>query len=132
MAHLLGAEVLTLRYPTQVVFDDLTVGINDGDRIGIVGRNGDGKSSLLGMLSGRIEPDSGRVTRRGGVRVAAADFDGDGLAEVVTGRGRGSRPFAQVLKVSTLIGSSAQPTLTSLQAVNVFGDAYSNGIYVGA
>jgi ATP-binding cassette subfamily F protein uup len=73
VAHLLGAEGLTLRYPTQVVFDDLTVGINDGDRIGIVGRNGDGKSSLLGMLTGRIEPDSGRVTRRGGVRVAALE-----------------------------------------------------------
>ena len=51
----------------------MTVGVNDGDRIGIVGRNGDGKSSLLGMLTGRIEPDSGRVTRRGGLRVAALD-----------------------------------------------------------
>ncbi|HMZ15456.1 MAG TPA: ABC-F family ATP-binding cassette domain-containing protein [Mycobacterium sp.] len=38
-----------------------------------MGRNGDGKSSLLGMLTGRIEPDSGRVTRRGGLRVAALD-----------------------------------------------------------
>lgn len=73
MAHLLGGEALRLRYPTQVVFDGVTVGVNDGDRIGIVGRNGDGKSSLLGMLTGRIEPDSGRVTRRGGVQVAALE-----------------------------------------------------------
>ena len=73
MAHLLGAEALHLQYPTQVVFDSVTVGVNDGDRIGIVGRNGDGKSSLLGMLIGRIEPDSGRVTRRGGLRVAALE-----------------------------------------------------------
>ena len=73
MAHLLGAEALCLQYPTQVVFDGLTVGVNDGDRIGIVGRNGEGKSSLLGMLTGRIEPDSGRVTRRGGLRVASLD-----------------------------------------------------------
>ena len=73
MAHLLGAEALHLQYPTQVVFDAVTVGVNDGDRIGIVGRNGDGKSSLLGMLIGRIEPDSGRVTRRGGLRVAALE-----------------------------------------------------------
>ena len=73
MAHLLGAEALHLQYPTQVVFDGVTVGVNDGDRIGIVGRNGDGKSSLLGMLTGRIRPDSGRVTRRGGVRVAALE-----------------------------------------------------------
>lgn len=69
VAHLLGAEALGLRYPTQVVFDGVTVGVNDGDRVGIVGRNGDGKSSLLGMLTGRIQPDSGRVTRRGGLRV---------------------------------------------------------------
>ena len=73
MAHLLGAEALHLQYPTQVVFDSVTVGVNDGDRIGIVGRNGDGKSSLLGMLIGRIEPDSGRVTRRRGLRVAALE-----------------------------------------------------------
>ncbi|WP_059018859.1 ABC-F family ATP-binding cassette domain-containing protein [Mycobacterium sp. M26] len=73
MAHLLGAEALHLEYPTQVVFASVTVGVNEGDRIGIVGRNGDGKSSLMGMLTGRITPDSGRVTRRGGVRVAALD-----------------------------------------------------------
>ncbi len=73
MAHLLGAEALRLQYPTQVVFDGVTVGVNDGDRIGIVGRNGEGKSSLMGLLTGRIQPDSGRVTRRGGLRVAALD-----------------------------------------------------------
>jgi ATPase subunit of ABC transporter with duplicated ATPase domains len=73
VAHLLGAEALHLQYPTQVVFDAATLGVNDGDRIGIVGRNGEGKSSLLGMLTGRIRPDSGRVTRRGGLRVAALE-----------------------------------------------------------
>jgi len=73
VAHLLGAEALHLEYPTQVVFDSVTVGVNEGARIGIVGRNGDGKSSLLGMLTGRLAPDSGRVTRRGGLRVTALD-----------------------------------------------------------
>ncbi|TXH44706.1 MAG: ABC transporter ATP-binding protein [Actinobacteria bacterium] len=73
MAHLLGAEGLHLEYPTRVVFDSVTIGINEGDRIGIVGRNGDGKSSLLGMLAGRITPDAGRVTRRNGVRMALLD-----------------------------------------------------------
>jgi ATPase subunit of ABC transporter with duplicated ATPase domains len=73
VAHLLGAEALHLEYPTQVVFESVTVGVNDGARIGIVGRNGDGKSSLLGMLTGRIPPDAGRVTRRGGLRVTALD-----------------------------------------------------------
>ena len=65
---LLGAEGLHLEYPTRVVFDSVSLGIEEGDRIGLVGRNGDGKSSLLGMLAGLVEPQEGRITRRGGVR----------------------------------------------------------------
>jgi ATPase subunit of ABC transporter with duplicated ATPase domains len=79
VAHLLGAEALHLEYPTQVVFESVTVGVNDGARIGIVGRNGDGKSSLMGMLTGRISPHSGRVTQRGGLRVTALE-QGDSMA----------------------------------------------------
>jgi ATPase subunit of ABC transporter with duplicated ATPase domains len=60
-----------LEYPTQVVFESTTIGVNDGDRIGIVGRNGDGKSRLLGLLTGQVRPDAGRVTRRSGLRVGA-------------------------------------------------------------
>ena len=73
MTHLLGAEALHLEYPTKVVFDSVSLGVNEGDRIGIVGRNGDGKSSLLALLSGRRAPDSGRVTVRGGVRMGVLD-----------------------------------------------------------
>ncbi|MDQ0728920.1 ABC-F family ATP-binding cassette domain-containing protein [Microbacterium sp. W4I20] len=83
MAHLLGAESLHLEYPTRVVFDSVTVGIEEGDRIGIVGRNGDGKSSLLGMLAGTREPNSGRVTVRGGIRIGVLD-QADTLADDVT------------------------------------------------
>jgi ATP-binding cassette subfamily F protein uup len=78
VAHLLGAEAVHLEYPTQVVFESLTLGVNEGARIGIVGRNGDGKSSLLGLLTGELRPDSGRVTRRSGVRVGALS-QGDAL-----------------------------------------------------
>ncbi|MBK8447569.1 MAG: ABC-F family ATP-binding cassette domain-containing protein [Micropruina sp.] len=73
MAFLLAGEALHLEYPTRVVFDGVTAGVNEGDRIGIVGRNGDGKSSLLGLLSGRVAPDSGRVLVRGGVRIGVLD-----------------------------------------------------------
>ena len=73
MAHLLGAEALHLEYPTKVVFDGVSLGVDEGDRIGIVGRNGDGKSSLMAMLAGRREPDSGRVTVRGGVTIGVLE-----------------------------------------------------------
>ena len=69
MAFLLGCEQIKLEFPTVKIFDNLTLGVNDGDRIGIVGKNGDGKSSLLQVLSGSYEPDAGRVVRTNGVRV---------------------------------------------------------------
>jgi len=83
MAHLLGAEALHLEFPTKVVFDRVSLGIDEGDRIGVVGRNGDGKSSLLAMLAGRLEPDGGRVTVRGGVRVGVLD-QSDTLDDALT------------------------------------------------
>ncbi|MFC8681642.1 ABC-F family ATP-binding cassette domain-containing protein [Microbacterium ureisolvens] len=85
MAHLLGAEALHLEFPTKVVFDRVSLGIDEGDRIGVVGRNGDGKSSLLAMLAGRLEPDGGRVTVRGGVRVGVLD-QADTLDDALTVR----------------------------------------------
>jgi ATPase subunit of ABC transporter with duplicated ATPase domains len=69
VAHLLGAEGIGLEFPTRTIFEKVTVGVNEGSRIGIVGRNGDGKSTLLKILSGRLEPDRGRVTRRGGTTI---------------------------------------------------------------
>ena len=69
MAHLLGAEQIVLEFPTKEVFTGITIGLNEGDRVGIVGRNGDGKSTLLKILSKQLEPDSGRVTWRGGLRI---------------------------------------------------------------
>jgi len=83
MAHLLGAESLHLEYPTRTVFDSVTLGIAEGDRIGVVGRNGDGKSTLLQLLAGRLEPDDGRVTRRRGVTVGMLD-QRDELPSTVT------------------------------------------------
>jgi ATP-binding cassette subfamily F protein uup len=71
VAHLLGAEAVHLEYPARVIFESTTVGVSDGDRIGIVGRNGDGKSSLLDLLTGQVRPDAGRVTQRSGLRVGA-------------------------------------------------------------
>ena len=73
MAHLLGGEDLHIEFPTRTIFEGITVGLNEGDRIGIVGRNGDGKSTLLSLLGGRLEPDSGKVTVRSGTRIGFLD-----------------------------------------------------------
>lgn len=69
MAFLLGTEKATVEMPTKLVLDDVSIGVNDGDRIGIVGGNGDGKSTLLRLLDGDIVPNDGRVVRTNGVTV---------------------------------------------------------------
>ena len=73
VAHLLGAENLRLEFPTKVVLDGVTLGIDEGSRIGVVGRNGDGKSTLMSVLAGRLEPDDGRVTTRRGLTIGMLD-----------------------------------------------------------
>ncbi len=69
MAFLFGCEGIHLEYPTKKVLDDVTLGVHEGDRIGIVGQNGDGKSTLLGVLAGEVEPDDGLVRHTRGLRI---------------------------------------------------------------
>lgn len=77
VAYLLGCESVRLEYPTKKVFDSLTLGIDEGDRIGIVGGNGDGKSTLLSLLAGATEPDAGRIIRRHGTTIRALEQTDD-------------------------------------------------------
>ena len=69
MAFLLGCEKVRVEFPSKVVLDGVSLGVDAGDRIGIVGRNGDGKSTLLSLLAGALDPDEGRVICTNGVRV---------------------------------------------------------------
>lgn len=69
MAYLLGCENIHLEYPSKKLFESVSLGVDDGDRIGIVGGNGDGKSTLLSVLGGVLQPDDGRVTRRGAATI---------------------------------------------------------------
>ena len=69
----LGLEHVALSFATKTIFTDVTQGIFKGDRIGIVGRNGDGKSTLLHLLKGTQEPDQGRVTMRNGLTFGMLD-----------------------------------------------------------
>ena len=69
MGILIGCERLCQEWPGKRVLADVTIGVNEGDRIGIVGKNGDGKSTLLQLIDHALEPDSGAVTWRGGIAV---------------------------------------------------------------
>ncbi|SDF71237.1 ATPase components of ABC transporters with duplicated ATPase domains [Cellulosimicrobium cellulans] len=73
MAHLLGADGISLTVGTRTLLDDVSLGLDDGDRVGIVGPNGAGKTTLLRLLAGTQQPDGGRVTRVGGLRVGLLD-----------------------------------------------------------
>ncbi len=70
MANFLNIENLTKSYGDRLLMDDLTFGVDEGDKIGIVAKNGTGKSTLLRMLAGTEAADSGKITFRNGVRVA--------------------------------------------------------------
>src|ERR1044071_882989 len=64
MASILTATDLVVRYGERAILDRATLGIQEGDRIGLVGRNGCGKTTFLRILAGLQSPDSGDVTRR--------------------------------------------------------------------
>jgi len=90
--NLVGLENVSHEYPNRVVLDNLTIGIHAGDRIGVVGRNGDGKSTLMSIIGGSLTPDSGRVTMRGGTQIGMLTQDDhfgddDTVGTVVVGEG---------------------------------------------
>ncbi len=67
MAHLLNAEGVTVTFAARRLLDAVSLGLDDGDRVGVVGRNGDGKSTLLRVLARAQAPDAGRVTHSSGI-----------------------------------------------------------------
>jgi ATP-binding cassette subfamily F protein uup len=69
--NLVNLETVGKAYGTRVLLDGVSLGIAEGDRVGVVGRNGDGKSTLLRLLTRAERADAGRVTHTGGLRVAS-------------------------------------------------------------
>jgi len=66
---LLTADQITKSYTERILLDSVSLGISEGDKIGVIGVNGTGKSTFLKILAGVEEADSGTVTKGGGVRV---------------------------------------------------------------
>ncbi len=105
--NLVSLSAVAKEYAARTILEDVTLGIADRDRIGVVGGNGQGKSTLLGLIAGSQTPDSGQLTRMGGLRIGALDQSdrlpgGTTIREVLVGdrlehEWAGSREFRGVL-----------------------------------
>jgi ABC transport system ATP-binding/permease protein len=80
--NLISLERVAKAYGPRAALDGVSLGVNEGERIGVVGRNGAGKSTLLALLAGLTEPDSGRIARTSGLRAGYLP-QGDGLSGIV-------------------------------------------------
>ncbi|MDN4159927.1 ABC-F family ATP-binding cassette domain-containing protein [Nocardioides abyssi] len=85
MSNLLNLERVSKSYGVRPLLADVSLGIGAGDRIGIVGRNGDGKTTLLEVMTGIEQPDEGRVSRQRGLLVGYL-HQGDELDDTHTVR----------------------------------------------
>ena len=68
--NILNLEHVSKRYVSRPILTDVTIGIEDRDRIGVVGINGTGKSTFLSIVAGTEEPDEGQVIMRSGLRIS--------------------------------------------------------------
>ncbi|MDE6114158.1 MAG: ABC-F family ATP-binding cassette domain-containing protein [Muribaculum sp.] len=69
----LQVDKLTKSYGDRMLFEDVTFGVSEGDKIGIIAKNGTGKSTLLNIIAGKESPDSGEIIFRNGLRVGILD-----------------------------------------------------------
>lgn len=99
MASFLQIENLTKSYGDRMLFEDITFGVNEGDKIGIIAKNGTGKSTLLRIIAGIESPDSGSVIFRQGLKVGILEqlpqFDPD--ASVAVSCMSGDSPLLEVI-----------------------------------
>ena len=107
MANLLNLEHVSKAYGIRPLLDDVSLGITAGERIGIVGRNGDGKTTLLQVMTGLEEPDSGRVSRQRGLLVGFLHqgdhlIDSHTVREAVLG-GRSDHEWAGVSALREIV-----------------------------
>jgi ATP-binding cassette subfamily F protein uup len=90
MPNLVNLEKVSKSYGVRVLLDEVSLGVGEGDRVGVVGRNGDGKTTLLNLIAGRVEPDTGRVSQSRDLHLGYLDQrdlldDSHSVREVVLG-----------------------------------------------
>lgn len=98
--NLLSAEKISKSYSEKILFDQISLGINEGDKIGVIGINGTGKSTLLKVIADAEYPDEGKIIHSNGLRVEYLpqnplfDEDTTVLAQVF----KGTSPLMQLLR----------------------------------
>ena len=107
--NVLVLENITKAYGERTLFDSVSLGVNEGDKIGVIGVNGTGKSTLLKIIAGLIEPDAGTVTKGSSVQVAylpqTPEFDEDAsiLAHVLEGKLDGTDDWTTESEAKTIL-----------------------------
>jgi ATPase subunit of ABC transporter with duplicated ATPase domains len=107
MANLINLERVTVGYGTRTLLDGVSLGVEEGDAIGVVGRNGDGKTTLLQILTATRPPDSGRVTHTSGLSIGylhqSDDFAADATVRDVIVGGRADHIWAAEAETRSVV-----------------------------
>ena len=98
MANLVNAERVSIAFGTRILLDEVSLGLDNGDVVGVVGRNGDGKTTLLQLLVGTRTPDSGQVVRNRSASIGhlgqTEDFAPEATVREVAVQGRPDHAWA--------------------------------------
>jgi ATP-binding cassette subfamily F protein uup len=117
---LLSLQNVCLAFGGPALFEDVNLHIESGDRIGLLGRNGCGKSTLLRLIAGELQPDSGGVICRQGVRIATlpqdvpADLTGTVYEEVLCGLGAAGRELLNYHRLARQVRDGDESRLADL------------------
>lgn len=125
MANLINVERATVGYGTRTLLDGISLGVDEGEVIGVVGRNGDGKTTLLQILTGTRPPDSGRVTHTSGLSVGylhqSDDFKPEATVRDVIVDGRPDHIWAADAETRSVVENLLTEVALDRQVSNLSG-----------
>ncbi len=117
---LLSIQNVSLAFGGPTLFEDISLHVERGDRVGLLGRNGCGKSTLLRLISGELQPDSGAVVCRQGVRIASLpqdvpeDLNGTVYEEVLCGLGQAGQELLRYHRLARQVQEGDDQQLPDL------------------
>jgi ATP-binding cassette subfamily F protein uup len=125
MANLINLERATVGYGTRTLLDGVSLGVDDGEAIGVVGRNGDGKTTLLQILTATRPPDSGRVTHTSGLSVGylhqSDDFKPEATVRDVIVDGRADHIWAAEAETRSVVENLLTEVALDREVSNLSG-----------